>query len=151
LSLDLARGPRESECEPWQPSPPACSLLPLKGYLMRLTTSLKAVALMIVLGLAACGPASAEGNPSDAKLQAFVAAAVSASMVIEQWTPRIDSAESQEAIEELLEQANAELSAAIDGTDGITLDGYKEIAQAAQGDPGLSTRIEEIFKQEFRE
>ena len=125
------------------------SLSPHKGYLMRLTTSLKAFALTIVLGLAAFGPASAEGHLSDAKLQAFVAAAVSASKVIEHWTPRIDSAESQEAIEELLAQANTELAAAIEGTDGITLEEYREIAQAAQADPGLSARIEQIFKQEF--
>lgn len=115
---------------------------------MRFAASLRVVAMAALLGLAAVAPAGAESQISDAKLQAFVTAAVSASKVIEQWTPRIESAKDQEAIESLLAQANVELVAAIEETGEITLQEYKQISQAAQADPGLSARIEEFFKQE---
>jgi len=116
---------------------------------MRLTTSLKAVALAILLGVTTIGAVSAESDVGDAKLQAFVTAAMSVSKVMEQWVPRIESAESREAADGLLVQANAELVATIEGTDGITLQEYKEISQAAQADPALSARIEEIVQQRF--
>lgn len=116
---------------------------------MKFTTSLPALALAFMLGLAAFGPARAQTDISEAKLEAFVAAAVSVSQIIEQWTPRIESAESQEAADDLLDQANAELVAAIEETGGITLEEYKEISQAAQADPSLSARIEEIFNQQY--
>lgn len=118
---------------------------------MKMTTSLPALALAFMLGLAAFAPARAESEVSDAKLQAFVAAAVSVTELIEQWSPRIESAESQEAADELLAEANSELIDAIEATDGITVDEYKEISEAAQADPSLSARIEEIFQQQYGE
>ncbi len=114
---------------------------------MRLTTSLKAVALAILLGVTTIGAVSAESNVGDAKLQAFVTAAMSVSKVMEQWVPRIESAESREAADGLLVQANAELVATIEGTDGITLQEYKDISQAARTDPVLSGRIEDIYQE----
>jgi hypothetical protein len=118
---------------------------------MNFATSLRAFGLAILLGFTTLGSAGAESEISDSKLQAFVTAAVSVSKIIEQWTPRIESAESQEAADGLLAQANAELVAAIEETDEITLQEYKDISQAAQADPALSARIEEIVQERFGE
>jgi hypothetical protein len=43
------------------------------------------------------------------------------------------------------DQANGELVSAINQADGITIDEYREISQAAQADPTLMERISEIF------
>ena len=116
---------------------------------MKAAISLHALGFAILLAFTAFGSASAESKVSDAKLHAFVTAAVSVNKVIEQWTPRLVSAESHAVAEDLLAQARADLIAAIDGTGGITLQEYKEISHAARTDPVLSTRIEELFLRSY--
>jgi hypothetical protein len=113
--------------------------------MVKATITLHALGFAILFAFTAFGPASAESKVSDAKLQAFVAATVSASKVIEQWTPRLVSAESHAVAEDLLAEAHADLVAAIKGTGGITLQEFQEISQAARTDPALSARIEEIL------
>ena len=115
------------------------------------TNSLHALGFAILLAFAAFGPAGAESKVSDAKLQAFVAATVSASKVIEQWTPRLVSADSHAVAEDLLAEAHADLVAAIEGTGGITLQEFQEISHAARTDPALSARIEEILQRSSRQ
>ena len=118
---------------------------------MKLATAMRSLGFAILLGVTAIGVANAQTAVSDAKIHAFLTAAMSVSKVIEQWTPRIEGAESQEAADDLLVQANAELIAVIEGTDGISPDEYKEIAESARSDPALSARIEEIFQQDFNQ
>jgi len=116
---------------------------------MKLATAMRSLGISILLGVTAIGVASAQAKVSDAKIHAFLTAATSVNEVIEEWTPRIKGAESQEAADDLRAQADAELRATIEATDGISLNEYKEIAQAAQTDPALSARIEEIYQQSF--
>jgi len=111
--------------------------------------SLHALGFVILLASTAFGSAAAESKVSDAKLQAFVTASVSVSKVIEQWTPRLVSAEGHAAAEDLLAQAHADLIAAIEGTGGITLQEYKEISHAARTVSVLSARIEEISQRSY--
>jgi len=114
---------------------------------MKVPTSLRGLLVAILLSFSTLGLANAESEFSEAKLQAFVTAAISVTEIIEQWSPRIEDAESQEAADELLAQANAELEAAIEEPGEITVEEYKDISQAAQGDPALSARIEDILRQ----
>ena len=116
---------------------------------MKLVTVMRSLGFAILLGATTIGVANAQAAVSDAKIHAFLTAAMSVSKVIEQWTPRIEGAESQEAADNLIAQANAELTAVIEGTDGISPDEYKEITEAARTDPVLSARIEEIHQQSF--
>ena len=118
---------------------------------MKPTTAIRSLGFAILLGVTTIAVANAQSAVSDAKIHAFLTAAMSVSKVIEQWTPRIESAESQEAAEDLLAQANAELVAVIEATDGISPDEYKEMAEAARTDPALSARIEEIFQESFKQ
>ena len=85
---------------------------------------------------------------SEQKLEAFVTAAVAVTELSEQWKQRIGEAGSEEKAEELREQANQELVAAVEGTDGITVQEYKEISEAARGDPDLSAKIRQIYDQQ---
>jgi hypothetical protein len=51
----------------------------------------------------------------------------------------------------LTQQANAEIEAAVEKTGGITVEEYKQIAQAAQADPELTARIEKIFRDQTQQ
>ena len=47
----------------------------------------------------------------------------------------------------MAEKANQEMRAAVEGTEGLSVDEYQAIAQAAQGDAQLMARIDKVFKE----
>ena len=73
-------------------------------------------------------------------------AALAVDGLIREWNPRIQAAENEEQAAQLREEANAALLETISETDGITIEKYQEIGQAAQGDPQLAARINEIYQ-----
>jgi hypothetical protein len=117
-----------------------------KGKLVRNTLSAAALAL----ALAASGPAWAQtpAEFSDEQLESFVVAAVAVDQLIRQWNPRIQGAENAEQAAQLREQANAELVETITRTEGMTVEQYQAIGQAAQSDPDLAARINEIYQKQ---
>jgi hypothetical protein len=117
-----------------------------KGKLVRNTLSAAALAL----ALAASGPAWAQtpAEFSDEQLESFVVAAVAVDQLIRQWNPRIQGAENAEQAAQLREQANAELVETITRTEGMTVEQYQAIGQAAQSDPDLAARINEIYQEQ---
>jgi len=78
---------------------------------------------------------------SGEKLDAFTVALLQVVDLREKYTPVLQSAESEDEQKSILEKANAEIIGAIEGTDGITVREYQEIAEAAAQDQDLSTRI----------
>jgi hypothetical protein len=116
---------------------------------MRPMTAVRSFVLTVLLAVTAIGMAHAQAGVSDAKIHAFLTAVMSVNKVVEEWKPRIESAESQAVADDLAAQATAEAVAAIEATEGISPDEYSEIAQAAQTDPELAARINEIFQQSF--
>ena len=120
---------------------------------MKLVTAMRSLGSAILLTVTVMGVASAQSGAqsevSDAKIFAFLTATMSVNEIVEEWTPRIKAAESQEAADDLKAQASAELVAAVEATDGISPDEYRTIAQAAQSDPALAARIEAIYQQSF--
>lgn len=109
----------------------------------------KVLALATALTCIVIGGAMAQGNFEDAKLDAFAAAAASIDRLGQRWLPRIEGAASQSEAEQLRQQARSEMIAAIEKTVGITLDEYRQIAQAAQGDPGLRSKLEGLLKEKL--
>ncbi|MGH6895444.1 MAG: DUF4168 domain-containing protein [Geminicoccaceae bacterium] len=105
-------------------------------------------AAVLALALAASGPAWAQAQAefTDQQLESFVVAAVAVDQLIRQWNPRIQGAENEEHAAQLREQANAELVETITRTEGMTIEQYQEIGQAAQSDPALAARINEIYQ-----
>jgi Domain of unknown function (DUF4168) len=105
-------------------------------------------AAVLAFALAASGPAWAQTQAefTDQKLESFVVAALAVEELIQQWNPRIQGAENAEEAAQLREQASTELVDAISRTEGITLEEYQEIGQAAQGDPDLRARIQRIYQ-----
>ena len=103
----------------------------------------------LTFALAASGPVWAQAQPefSDQQLESFVVAALAVDGVIREWNPRIQAAEDDAQAAQLREQANAELVEVITQTDGITIEQYQEIGRAAQADPDLAARINEIYQE----
>lgn len=102
--------------------------------------------LALVAGSAG-GQAAAQAGYSDAKLDAFVTAALAVDDLVKTWAPRIDNADSQEKADQLRTQANTELIDAVEGTDGISLDEYRQIVRDAGQDADLSARIQKIVEE----
>ena len=114
---------------------------------MRLATTaiVRTLTLAALFVWAASSASHAQSSFSEQKLEAFVAAAVAVTELSEEWKQRIGEAGSEEKAEELRQQANQELVAAVEGTDGITVEEYKDISEAARDDPQLSAKIREIY------
>lgn len=128
----------------------------------QIRSALGAFVLALCLGVLALGPAHAQTEQqqppqpqqqqmqqseyTEEQLESFVDAAVAVNDLIEDWRPRITAAESEEQAAQLREQANEELAEAIEQTEGMSLEEYQQIGQAAQADPELSERINEIYQ-----
>ena len=117
----------------------------------RIAAAMTAVSLAFAAPLAL--PAMAQDAPAaptmsvdDAQLNAFVAALRSVDALEREYTETLQQAESDEAREAIVAEANTAMAEAIEETPGMTLDEYVAILQAAQNDPELSARIMEEFE-----
>jgi len=104
-----------------------------------------AAIVALSLAISAAGAAQAQEQYEQEKLESFVVAALAVNELVEQWTPRIQGAQDETEAAQLRDQANSELVAAINQANGITVEEYREISQAAQADPALMAQISEIF------
>jgi prophage tail gpP-like protein len=102
--------------------------------------------VLAALFLAGAQPLLAAEEYSDAKLQSFVDAVLAVNAVVEQWRPQIQTAPNEADAQKMAQQANEEMRAAVAGTEGITVEEYQAIAQAAQADPQLMARIDQAIK-----
>jgi len=117
---------------------------------MLIQTTLKATTTAIALALAtapmvtltAQGAAaqSAESYSSE-ELDIFTDALLEVAQVRQKFTPQLQSAETEDEEAAIVEEANAEIMQVIEDTDGISVDRYTEIAQAASEDQELNQRI----------
>lgn len=117
---------------------------------MTAKTTLKATTTAIALAFAATPMAmvtaqsaaaqSAESYSAE-ELDIFTTALLEVAEVREKYTPVLQSAETEDQQAAIVEEANAEITQVIEETDGITLDRYTEISQAASEDQGLNQRI----------
>jgi hypothetical protein len=100
----------------------------------------------LAFALATSSPGWSQQQPefSDQQLESFVAAALAVDKLIREWNPRIQAAEDMAQAAQLREQANGELVEVIARTDGITVEQYQQILQAAKADPDLKARIDAI-------
>ena len=112
---------------------------------------LLALALLLaflVLPQAASGGVQAP-EVTDAKLESVAKAYIQVVAIQEEYRPRIESAQSAEEAQQLQQEANQEMVEAIEAEDGVTLDEYNTIIQAAQMDEQLRTRLNEHIQREL--
>ena len=113
--------------------------------MVRMRTFVTSVAAALFLTGAQASLAGEEY--SDSKLQSFADAVLAVNAVVEQWRPQIQAAPNETDAEQMAQRANQEMRAAVAGTEGITVEEYQEIAQAAQTDPQLMARIDQVFQE----
>lgn len=89
---------------------------------------------------------SSAGDYTDEELETFVTAAMEISNVRRSYTPRIQSAETPEDQQALAEEAQSEMIAAIEAVEGMDVETFNEIGEAAQKDEDLSARIVEMAR-----
>jgi len=78
---------------------------------------------------------------SAAELDVFAEALLEVAGVRQEYTSRMQEAETEDQQAAIVEEANAEIVTVIEETDGITLERYTEIAQAANEDQSLNQQI----------
>jgi len=78
---------------------------------------------------------------TDEKLASFVDAAEKVRGVMEEYRPQLEDARNDEERAELEQAANDAIVAALEGTPGITVQEYVQIARAARQDEELYDRI----------
>jgi len=121
---------------------------------MTFKTTLAATATAAALVLAPMAPAFAQANDApgmtsatipDALLESFVTAALDVSEIAQGYEAQMQAAGSEDARQALASQARDAMVAAVEGTDGITVDEYVAITQAAQVDQNLNARVMEML------
>ncbi len=78
---------------------------------------------------------------SETELSAFVQATLAMSEVREIYIERIQTAEDEAQQQELVEEGNTAMLTALEDQDGMTMERYFEINEAAQADAELNERI----------
>ncbi|EPX85427.1 DUF4168 domain-containing protein [Salipiger mucosus] len=121
----------------------------LNGTLLKSTVIAALVAAPVAPVLAQSAeteaPAETQEAPamsySEAELESFVDAAMEVMELRASYMPRIQATESQEEQQSLMEEAQSEMMAAIEATEGMTVETYNEIGQAAQQNAELNERL----------
>ena len=85
--------------------------------------------------------ATPETDFSEDQLNSFVDAALEVQGVQQEFAAQIQQAPEPEQKQALVMEAQEEMAAAVDGTDGMDVDTYNEISTAAQADPELNQRL----------
>ena len=83
----------------------------------------------------------ASADVSDQKLQAFVDTALEVQTVQQDYRQQAESAANDEELRSIAEEANAEIVAVVESAEGMTMDEYIAISEAAQADQELMDRI----------
>lgn len=85
--------------------------------------------------------APAAAPTDDGKLRSFAVAFLEVTKVTQAYQPQIQAAGSDEDRQRLQQEAGEKMVEAVNEAEGITVDEYNMIIQAAQTDPELATRI----------
>jgi hypothetical protein len=88
---------------------------------------------------------------SEDKLDSFLDAALEVQTLTESYTPRVQAAENEAEQKALVEEANTAIRGAVEDVEGITIEEYIEIGEAAQADPALAQRITAMAQERVQE
>ncbi|PQA85688.1 DUF4168 domain-containing protein [Hyphococcus luteus] len=79
---------------------------------------------------------------SDKEVKKFVKAEKKIGAIVEEWSPKVQSAESQQEAQQMQKKAQTQMIAAIE-KEGLSVQRYNQIAQRAQVDKQLAERLQE--------
>ncbi|WP_333685262.1 DUF4168 domain-containing protein [Pontibaca methylaminivorans] len=83
----------------------------------------------------------------DAQIDAFANAALKVGEIQQKYAQQLEGVEDEAEQQQLVQEADTEIRAAIEGVDNITIEDYLEIDQAATMDEDLTRRIAERMQQ----
>jgi len=86
-------------------------------------------------------PAAAAPDLGEDKLKSFATAFLEVNKLTQQYQPQISAAGTPEDQQRLRQEAGQKMVEAVNGSEGISVDEYNSIIQAAQTDPELAQRI----------
>lgn len=78
---------------------------------------------------------------SDETLRSFAVAFLEVDQINKEYTPRLQAAQTPEEQQKLQEEASQEMVNAVQNSEGITVQEYTSIMQAAQADPDLAKKL----------
>jgi len=104
-------------------------------------TALVAVPLAPALAQETAPAPQGSAAVTDGMIDSFVTAALNVSEVADTYQPRIDAADDDAERAAMAEEARVAMVSAVEGTEGITVEEYIAISDAARADPELNDRI----------
>lgn len=106
-----------------------------------ISAALFALAPVALLATSPVEAQEAQESYSDAQLDAFASAALAVSALREEFSGQLDSAEGEDERQQVIEAANQRIMETIEAAEGVTVDSYISIAEAAGEDDELNARI----------
>ncbi|WP_099868204.1 DUF4168 domain-containing protein [Pararhizobium haloflavum] len=82
---------------------------------------------------------------SDEQLRSFAVAFLEVDQINKQYTPRLQEAGTPEEQQAIQEEASQEMVSAVESSEGISVQEYTSIMQAAQADPALAQTLTEYI------
>ena len=107
-------------------------------------------AAVIGTAIALALPLSAHAQSAEfsaAQLQSFAVAVAAIDQIATKWQPQVQAATDENQAKAMIEQADSEMRQAIENSGSLSLEEFQNIMQAAQTDPGLKSRIDELVKE----
>ena len=92
------------------------------------------------------GTAGTVTTYDDGEIETFAMAVIRIAEIRNEFAARIQATQSQDEQRVLVQEANEAMRAAIEDMDGLTVEEYLQIAEAASTDPELTTRIGETIQ-----
>ncbi|OAE60677.1 DUF4168 domain-containing protein [Achromobacter mucicolens] len=86
------------------------------------------------------GMAPAIQKPTDQQLQKFASASQKISGVVDEYRPKVDAAQTDEAKQKVVQEADAKMVKLV-RADGLSVEEFNGIGQAVQQDPQLRDRL----------
>jgi hypothetical protein len=128
------------------------------GEFMIRSKTLTALAFGSAIALGTAAPVMAQDAPAqeidgaaliatDTKLDAFITAALAVNAVRQEYIGQLEGVEDEARAQELIEAANVEIVQAVENADGITLDEYVAMGEAASNDQELKAQIDTRFRE----
>ena len=107
------------------------------------------LAFLLIFALGTSSASFAQSTVPPKQAQAFVLAAIAVQQVNEKWQPRINQATSEAQAERLKQRAAVEARQVIAEVDGITVDQYRVLYDAAKSNQELAAYLSDLLEQEM--
>lgn len=121
---------------------------------MTLKTTLTAAVLASGLAFGTAPAALAQAQPDGAvlvqeegKLESFVVAALAVDDVRNAYVAQLQTLEDEAAQQSLIEEANVAIVQAVEEAEGITLEEYVAIGEAASVDPEIAAQLDAMMRE----